>query len=274
MSKKRILVSWIGVADCKAMAATTDKKTLDRIIEAFAHIDHFPKNLDRAGDGPIKTLIDRENFDEIHLLSDYDEKQVGAPFCKWLGNGAKLHPIRKLASPSDYKLVFNKANAILKKIRSDQDRSELCIHLSPGTPTMAAVWVLLGKTRFPATFYQTHRDKVMKEDIPFDITLDFVDEILGNTNLSAQHLLSRSPDDEAIFDSIIGSSAKIEDARTRAGRAAHFDMNVLIIGESGTGKELFAEAIHQNSSRKNGEFRPVNCGGLTDELLASTVKAR
>lgn len=56
-----------------------------------------------------------------------------------------------------------------------------------------------------------------------------------------------------------------------ARQIAPTDCNVLIIGESGTGKELFARYIHFHSKRANGPFLAVNCGSLTEELLANEL---
>lgn len=49
------------------------------------------------------------------------------------------------------------------------------------------------------------------------------------------------------------------------------DASVLIIGESGTGKELIAEAIHNNSHRKNQAFVKVNLGGIASTLFESEM---
>jgi transcriptional regulator with PAS, ATPase and Fis domain len=46
---------------------------------------------------------------------------------------------------------------------------------------------------------------------------------------------------------------------------------VLIVGASGTGKELIAEAIHQNSARKDAAFVKVNLGGISSSLFESEM---
>jgi transcriptional regulator with GAF, ATPase, and Fis domain len=48
-------------------------------------------------------------------------------------------------------------------------------------------------------------------------------------------------------------------------------LTVLISGESGTGKELIANALHQNSPRKNGPFIKVNCAAMARELVESEL---
>jgi transcriptional regulator with PAS, ATPase and Fis domain len=43
------------------------------------------------------------------------------------------------------------------------------------------------------------------------------------------------------------------------------------MGESGTGKELIAEAVHQNSLRRNKPFIKVNLGGISTSLFESEM---
>lgn len=73
------------------------------------------------------------------------------------------------------------------------------------------------------------------------------------------------------FDSILGNSKAIKDAISLAQKVSTTDVPVLLTGETGTGKEVFAQAIHQNSGRKDRSFVAVNCSSFSKELLESEM---
>lgn len=73
------------------------------------------------------------------------------------------------------------------------------------------------------------------------------------------------------FSNIIGNSLEITRCREKATRMANSNSTILITGETGTGKELFAQAIHNNSVRKNYQFVVINCGALPESLLESEL---
>lgn len=73
------------------------------------------------------------------------------------------------------------------------------------------------------------------------------------------------------FGAIIAEDEKMLRILETVGRVAATDASVLIMGESGTGKELIAEAIHQNSNRRNKPFIKVNLGGISMSLFESEM---
>ncbi len=73
------------------------------------------------------------------------------------------------------------------------------------------------------------------------------------------------------FSNIIGRSPSIIRLFETVALVAPTEATVLIAGESGTGKELIANAIHQNSPRKNSPFIKVNCAALPETLLESEL---
>lgn len=73
------------------------------------------------------------------------------------------------------------------------------------------------------------------------------------------------------FEDILGESQAITDAIDGARRIASSDSAVMIIGESGTGKEMFAQSIHNASSRRRQNFVAVNCAAIPENLLESEM---
>jgi arginine utilization regulatory protein len=69
------------------------------------------------------------------------------------------------------------------------------------------------------------------------------------------------------FESIIGSSDKIQEVIDASKRATRTNSSILIIGETGTGKELFAQSIHNGSNRMLKPLISQNCAALPDSLI-------
>ncbi|MBU4344296.1 MAG: sigma-54 dependent transcriptional regulator [Desulfobacteraceae bacterium] len=73
------------------------------------------------------------------------------------------------------------------------------------------------------------------------------------------------------FGNMVGKSKGMLKVYSLVKKVADTAANILITGESGTGKELVARAIHENSSRKDGPFVVINCGGIPENLLESEL---
>ncbi|OVE60692.1 sigma-54-dependent transcriptional regulator [Chryseobacterium mucoviscidosis] len=73
------------------------------------------------------------------------------------------------------------------------------------------------------------------------------------------------------FETIIGNSPSIIQAKKLAEKVALTDATVLLTGETGTGKEVFANAIHEGSDRKKNNFVAINCSAFSKEILESEL---
>lgn len=73
------------------------------------------------------------------------------------------------------------------------------------------------------------------------------------------------------FKDILYKSNNMREVINQAKKYARLNSTVLIFGETGTGKELFAQSIHNESSRSLGPFVAINCAALTESLLESEL---
>ncbi|GAA5509817.1 sigma-54 dependent transcriptional regulator [Novipirellula caenicola] len=73
------------------------------------------------------------------------------------------------------------------------------------------------------------------------------------------------------FEGIVYTSDKMKGVIDRLRRIAATDATVLITGESGTGKEMIAQAIHQNSPRRNKRIVALNTRAVSENLVESEL---
>jgi two-component system, NtrC family, response regulator len=73
------------------------------------------------------------------------------------------------------------------------------------------------------------------------------------------------------FDNLVGESPEMLAVFKTIRQVAPSAASVLLLGESGTGKELFAQALHQNSTRRTKPFVKVACAALPETLLESEL---
>jgi len=247
---KKILISWIGRTDLRA-------------VEESATI----------GLGPIAQAVGSIPFDQVALISDYPKIEV-YKYLGWLSSinivPTTLHQAT-LTSPTNFGEIYE---AAVKTIRECLDTfgndAELTFHLSPGTPAMAAVWILLAKTQFSAHLIESSKEHGVKAaNVPFDISADFIPSLLSRSDERLENLTAGLPPEAPEFDNIIYRSPSMQRLVAKARLAAPRSVPVLIEGESGTGKELVARAIHNASTRSHKAFIAVNCGAIPPELVES-----
>ncbi|GAB1260335.1 sigma-54 interaction domain-containing protein [Aurantivibrio plasticivorans] len=244
--ESRKLISWIGGNDLDAISGTSL--------------------------GPIISTLKAESFDSVTLLYNYPDEQV-KPYLAHLHEQVEIE-IRPhfvaLLSPIDYGEIYKAAKDQLATFYSE--KADCSILLSPGTPAMQAVWLLLGKTKYPCRFYQSSLEKGVQEvDIPFELSAEYIPAASSLDNSRLTNLATTDAPPSAEFDNIVTRNPRMQTLKAQAQVLAARDVPVLIYGETGTGKELFARAIHNASNRADEDFVVLNCGAIPSELVDSVL---
>lgn len=245
----KTLFTWLGITDLRASKG------------------ELPQ-----GVGPIANALEAMEFDKVVILTDHSAENEEL-FEEWLREktDAEIHLTpTKLASPTHFGDIYKAAIYALKKHAASA--TEMTFHLSPGTPAMASVWIILAKTQYEATLIESSlKEGVKVASVPFDITAEFIPDLLKSSDekLKAQSL--GAPPANPAFDAIIHRCDLMKRLVSKAQKVSYRSVPVLIHGESGTGKELLARAIHGASPRSNKPFVAVNCGAIPKDLIDSEL---
>jgi DNA-binding NtrC family response regulator len=249
----KVLVAWIGRADFRA-------RTEEAVV----------------GSGPVAQALQVREFAKAVLLSDFSERET-TEYLAWL-RARTTTPIEvvyeRLSAPTAHGEIHEAAlRGVEHALSGAVADTSLCFHLSPGTPAMHAVWLLLGKTRYPsAELIESSKDHGLHTvDVPFDISADFLPDLLRERDERLRQGSAAEPPAAPEFADIIHRGKLMTRVVQRARRVAVRNVPVLIEGESGTGKEMLARAIHRASLRSERDFVPINCGAIPAALVESEL---
>ena len=89
--------------------------------------------------------------------------------------------------------------------------------------------------------------------------------------VSENPALPLSPPLLPAMESLLGSSAAMQEVFRLIERVGPTEASVLLTGESGSGKELAARKIHENSARRGQPFIAINCGAIPAGLIEAEL---
>jgi DNA-binding NtrC family response regulator len=245
----KMLFAWVGTADLEA-----------------------EKN---GFEGPILGALRQRVFDEVWLLCSWPEDRI-LDYLAWLGGSVVDLRINQrsvdLTQPNAFSEIYAHASVVIAEaLETAAGNPQLTFHLSPGTPVMASVWLLLATSRFPAELIESSRGTVNTVEKPFDLPAQILPDLLHNPDRRLRDFTDERPEASSSFSRIAGESEPMQRVIALAKKAAPRNVPLLIEGESGTGKELFAQAVHSASPRRAKHMVVVNCGAIPETLIESRL---
>jgi len=138
--------------------------------------------------GPVAQAVLSGRYSNIRILSNWavgEEKDYLLWLRKLLNENGLTHKDIKmkldniqLSSPTDFSSIYESVSKILSENQSSEDRT---YHLSPGTPAMSSIWIIISSGEFPASLISSSLEEGLKDvKIPFHIKADFISKALSN----------------------------------------------------------------------------------------------
>ena len=277
---RRVLVSWIAV--------NNDPFERDRTGNAFRVVEGFPVP------GPTLTLLFDADSPYAGTFSDVvlfhspapvgHETRQSRAFKQTTEELRRRIPELRIHSepwvgddPTDHLQLFDFMREKLPSIRRMFADRELILHVSPGTPSMQTVLVLMGETGFidePFTLVKSYR-KEERNGRPAVVPVQLNIDSYYKAYRAARPAEVSSEDAAVVWDPARFKSGRMRAIFDEARRFAKLNVPVLILGERGTGKTTLAGWIRSNSpyrvADRDGHWPAVACGQYNPETMRAEL---
>lgn len=201
---------------------------------------------------------------EIERLSA--KRRIAVELVAWIGE-----------DPTDHRAIFEFLREQVEQIGSDSPEDHLLVHISPGTPPMQTVWVLMGEMgliRSPFTVVKSLR-RAYRNGRPAVVPVELDIPTFYKAFQQARPMEVAAPEEAMLLDPKHFQSDRLKKLYADAGRYARLNVPVLILGERGTGKTTLASWIRSNSPfrdpEKDGSWPSVPCSQYSPETMRAEL---
>lgn len=179
--------------------------------------------------------------------------------------------------PTDHKSIFEFLRLKVPELRGRFPGRELLIHVSPGTPSMHTIWVLMAETGFvepPFQLVKSYRKEERhgrKAVVPVEVGI----ETFYKRYLASRPAQVASQEESFTWDPARFQSARLKKLYVEARRFAHLKVPVLILGERGTGKTTLAGWMRLHSpyrrEQQDQKWPAVACGQYSPQTMRTEL---
>ncbi|MFL0147951.1 sigma 54-interacting transcriptional regulator [Tenacibaculum maritimum] len=211
-------------------------------------------------DVDAKTLIDRDRLTKVKRVRDQFELQ-DKPIPKFTNKGIKIKNV------THYQSIYD---GLVKLLKSDFSSyfGNLHINVSPGTPQMHVVWLMLNASGYLPENTRLWSSQWSKADDSYAI-----DEIKFKPKTYLSEVLKRKFNDT--FTPLINpndtQSGLRKEAEKRIEVFAHLlNVPIMLLGERGTGKSTYVREVIA-PLHTDLPYKELACGTFNEELLRSEL---
>ncbi|RMG19793.1 MAG: sigma-54-dependent Fis family transcriptional regulator [Deltaproteobacteria bacterium] len=179
--------------------------------------------------------------------------------------------------PTDHLGIFDFLREKIPELRRRFAGRELIVHISPGTPSMQTIWVLMAETGFierPFTLVKSYR-KADRRGRPAVVSVELGIETFYKVYKAARPRQVASEDQGVVWDPAKFRTPRMRQLFAEARRFAHLKVPVMLLGERGTGKTTLAGWIRLHSpfhkEEQDARWPAVACGQYTPETMRAEL---
>jgi DNA-binding NtrC family response regulator len=219
--------------------------------------------LHRRGDGSDD---ERERRAVDETAAAIRERKIRVQLEPWRGQ-----------DPTDHRSIFDFLREKVPEIRRRFAGRELVIHVSPGTPAMHTIWVLMAETGFiepPFQLVQSFRESE-RRGRPAAMPVELGIETFYKVYKAARPAHVASDEQNVVWDPARFRTPRMRSLFIEARRFAHLNVPILLLGERGTGKTTLARWIRGHSpfrrEEQDAHWPAVACGQYSPETMRAEL---
>jgi len=179
--------------------------------------------------------------------------------------------------PTDHGQILDFLRQKLPEIRRKFLGKELVVHVSPGTPSMQTVLVLMGETGFidpPFALVKSYR-KEERRGRPAVVPVRLGIDTFYKAYRAARPVEVASEEEAVVWDPAKFRTERMRTVFLEARRFAQLNVPILLLGERGTGKTTLAGWVRSHSPYRvpdrDSHWPAVACGQYTPETMRAEL---